>query len=509
MNDPKPTNVTTAAMVLAFEPAEVEVQPLRSSSPNRRTILLGVVGLCALCLMGSILYATNPQFAPASTKAAIGCGTTVTGSNVGAPNSRGQASGDVNFDLVVGVRSTFTFDTCTGSNFDTYLHVFNAQNVEVGSNDDSCGLQSRLTVTLDPGSYVVVVDGFATSAGSFSLSVTCGLACGATVGGSTAGLPNTFGNAAGDAVYTFTLSSASTISLSTCGSTFDTFLRLYQSDRTTQIASNDDSCSLQSQLSNIALAAGTYVAVVDGFSSSTGNYQLSLTCVSPSPSPTPAPAPQAAIACGSVVSGSTRNAPNTVGNPAGDVSFNLVVGSVATSVTLSTCGSNFDTFLRVFDQSNTQISANDDSTCNGQNSLQSNLALTLNPGTYKVVVDGFGSSTGDFRLTTSCSLACGGRASGSTVRVPNTVGNTAGDATFTFTSAGGPATFSTCGSSFDTFLRVFDASDNQISFNDDSSCNGSAGLQSNVATTLAAGTYKVVVDGFSTSEGNYVVSANC
>lgn len=67
-------------------------------------------------------------------------------------------------------------------------------------------------------------------------------------------------------------------------------------------------------------------------------------------------------------------------------------------------------------------------------------------------------------------------------------------------SANGWVCLSLCGSSYDTVLGVYDASQNCIACNDDS-----CGLQSQLRVHLDAGrTYYFVVDGYGTDCGNYV-----
>ena len=57
--------------------------------------------------------------------------------------------------------------------YDSYLCVLDQDGNLVGSNDDACGLtefQSSVTVTLDPGWYVIAVSGYANEAGDYILT---------------------------------------------------------------------------------------------------------------------------------------------------------------------------------------------------------------------------------------------------------------------------------------------------------------------------------------------------
>ncbi|WP_311951007.1 DUF6443 domain-containing protein [Mucilaginibacter terrae] len=94
-------------------------------------------------------------------------------------------------------------------------------------------------------------------------------------------LGNDMGQPSNDIYYRFTLNSAATVTLSHCGSGFDTYLHLLNSSGTV-IASNDDngpSCAGNAaSLQMVALAAGTYYVVNEGYGTNTGNiaFQLSV-----------------------------------------------------------------------------------------------------------------------------------------------------------------------------------------------------------------------------------------
>jgi len=81
---------------------------------------------------------------------------------------------------------------------------------------------------------------------------------------------------ANDVVYVFTLQDETTVTASLCGSGYDTAIALYNTDDESQVLGNDDFCGLQSEVS-CSLPAGTYYIVVDGYSTSTGDYTLSVT----------------------------------------------------------------------------------------------------------------------------------------------------------------------------------------------------------------------------------------
>ena len=105
------------------------------------------------------------------------------------------------------------------------------------------------------------------------------------------GYSNVLGNAAQDVFYSFTLTSAATVVISTvnASTSYNTFLRLYNSDCSVQIASNDDFLGTQSQITQY-LCAGTYKIVVEGNGSITGNFVLSLSANSTTPAVPTSPA---------------------------------------------------------------------------------------------------------------------------------------------------------------------------------------------------------------------------
>ena len=117
---------------------------------------------------------------------------------------------------------------------------------------------------------------------------------------------------------------------------------------------------------------------------------------------------------------------------------------------------------------------------------------------------------------------CGASASGSTRNRTNVAGNPAGDALLPFcVAAAGRFMFSSCGSDYDTWLRVFalggtekvdaelltpDGYGEQLMSCDD--C-GPCGIHAVLHGRLEVGCYALVVDGYSSSEGDFTVRATC
>jgi MYXO-CTERM domain-containing protein len=195
--------------------------------------------------------------------------------------------------------------------FDTGLYlrtICDQTSTEVACNDDSTppgGTGSRIVRILDPGTYYLVVDGFGTSAGAYTLTISFdepvsppGATCGDAIAieptgtqvitGSTTftgadlqGSCSSGGAEAEDQVYAFTLPGRATVVAEVEG--FDTLLyaRSTCDDADTELACNDDNDppgGLGSRIELPALAAGTYFLIVDGFhAGSAGPYTLTVT----------------------------------------------------------------------------------------------------------------------------------------------------------------------------------------------------------------------------------------
>lgn len=92
----------------------------------------------------------------------------------------------------------------------------------------------------------------------------------------------------------------------------------------------------------------------------------------------------------------------------------------------------------------------------------------------------------------------------------NDMGQASDDIYYQFTVQGSSTiTISTCSSTFDTYIHLLDASGTEITYNDDAGSNcPSNSLASYINTTIAAGTYYIVTEGYSTNSGNIYLSAS-
>jgi hypothetical protein len=89
-----------------------------------------------------------------------------------------------------------------------------------------------------------------------------------------------------DVVYSYSPSYNEDITISLCGSSFDTRLYVFENIAANEIACNDDytGCGNQSQIDDLSLTAGnTYFIVVDGWKQESGSYDIEITSSGPLP----------------------------------------------------------------------------------------------------------------------------------------------------------------------------------------------------------------------------------
>ncbi|WP_412561229.1 T9SS type A sorting domain-containing protein [Winogradskyella sp. MIT101101] len=187
--------------------------------------------------------------------------------------------------------------------------------------------------------------------------------CGDTVSGSTENATNSGGNGSPDVYYELAGTEAGTeVTVSLCGSSFDTYIGILDACDGSQLFDNDDSCGLQSEVTFTSDGATTYLIRVEGFASASGAYNLAISCEEPQPAPDNDLFEDAiAIACDDTVLGTTIGAtldeadapdsPDTFADPDSPWVWYSFTGTTAGEiVTLSTCnaGSDFDTEIFVY-----------------------------------------------------------------------------------------------------------------------------------------------------------------
>jgi hypothetical protein len=209
--------------------------------------------------------------------------------------------------------------------------------------------------------------------------------------------------------YCYTATCTGNVTVSLCGSSYDTKLAVYWGCSCdplgATIACDDDYCYPSSQVTFAATEGNTYLIEVGGYSSDdTGPGVMSISCVSPPANDNCANAepvgnvtnqPFDTTAATFDGSGSCMDSPNI---------WYCYTATCSGSVTVSLCGSSYDTMLAVYkgcscDPLGAQIACNDDSSCG----LQSQVTFAATEGnTYLIEVGGYSSYTGLGVISISC-----------------------------------------------------------------------------------------------------------
>ncbi len=394
------------------------------------------------------------------------------------------------------------------------------------------------------------------------------LTCGSTLTGTNVGAVNYVGNAAGDVFYYFTLENAGLVEINLCDAStdYDSYLRLYDDcpiSGGTQLAYDDDgpTCEVDtapyepSAIENVMLEAGTYWIVVEGLGENEGNFGVNLTCSDPCE-------PYDCTGLDNEDEGYYTDEDVTNGgcNLDNPVFSNIdcdgeVCGTMFTYITgegTETRDMDWFEFTLLEDASvtfngyacgvyNMWVLDNCDnlSTLGSATNQYGAGTVTAGPlyaGSYLFIIAPAGyTGMADetvWHVDMTCTpenienpcdnateITCGETYAGSTVGNMNYVGNNAGDAFFTFTmTAAGLVSFDLCdaGTDYDTYLSLYSGcpvdGGTLVGSNDDGpDCEVSSAEYppSYLEVELTAGTYYVVVDGFSDNEGNYVLHFDC
>jgi len=206
------------------------------------------------------------------------------------------------------------------------------------------------------------------------------------------------------------------VSVDTFGSDFDTKLGVFSGNcnELICIGGNDDSGgTAQSKVLFTGAAAQTYYIYVTGFNTSSGEYDINISClfIPPLPPENDLCENASEIDCGSQSQGDTSfatnvNAPNACGtalDTAPGVWYTLPIPTDGDyNVSVDTFGSGFDTKLGVFSGNCNElicIGGNDDT----GGTAQSKVLFTGSAAqTYYIYVTGFGTSGGDYILNIAC-----------------------------------------------------------------------------------------------------------
>tara|TARA_A100000171_G_scaffold50980_1_gene63816 strand:- start:2526 stop:5489 length:2964 start_codon:yes stop_codon:yes gene_type:complete len=285
------------------------------------------------------------------------------------------------------------------------------------SNISTIDLNTGAATILGTGNYEAVM---LSLEGVFLTNDVCSNAiamdCGDVETGDTSTNTNTGGfNDSPDAWYSYTGTGTQelvTFSLCDGGTSFDSRLTVYDACGGTQVANNDDSCGLQSEVSFPSDGTTTYYVAVEGFGTGdVGAFSLEVSC---SPIADNDLCDNAApITCGETILGSTLFGTPDAGSPdcgAGNNSPGVWyqiddTSGLVTDYTVSLCdgGTSYDSKLVIYsgDDCGTLVCvAENDDSCG----LQSEVSFQGDGNsTYYVLVNGFGSgNSGDFSLNLTC-----------------------------------------------------------------------------------------------------------
>ena len=352
------------------------------------------------------------------------------------------------------------FDSCD-ADYDTILRLYHSSSAdlvisngtEIAVNDDGgccppdeqCAnyLQSRLVVNrLPAGAYAVIQSGHQDAVGDYSLTMACStpvsleapyqgqLGCGQSLNGNTETGAHRYGYNSREHYYNISVVANNTlISIDTCNSSFDTHL-LIADNRSQEVARKDDGggCSDSSATRQENYTAifqpGDYMVVVEGYGNIQGEYTVSMSCAAP---PDPNPPTQGSIECGAVITGATaRQYPQVPGpDPNDNGNFDKALGrhyynftlNETRSVSVDTCNSDagFDTVLELAQLNATShlwdtVARNDDqgssdATPCGSQQRKSWIERLLDPGSYRVTLDGYQNQTGSYQLNLACQVS--------------------------------------------------------------------------------------------------------
>lgn len=418
----------------------------------------------------------NAQGTACTSATFISCGQTVSGSTTGNNVSTGTTASAPSCNTSVGTYGVWyamigngqqvDLATC-GSGYDTKIHVYTgscgALTCVVG-NDDACGFQSEVSFLSSIGTiYYVLVDGFLSGNGSYTLSASCTgssvpndfcsgaipVNCGDVVSGSTdqatidnAGTCVTSNTAPG--VWYSIQGTGGPINANTCsaGTNYDTKLSVYTGScgSFTCVTGNDDDFTCSAFRSSVdwnSVAGQTYYILVHGYSANTGNFDLSINCPSPPANDDPCNATAVSIGSTSFSNEYATSTSGEIGPGAGTetsscnsqdgwCSFETDVDNsvwftftAPASGCVSIVADGFDSQLALYSVTNcgdyntyTEVAANDDSgddiiSSAGIFSAGIDQASCLTPGaTYYIQVDGYnGAESANGVLTI---LDCGG-----------------------------------------------------------------------------------------------------
>ncbi len=104
------------------------------------------------------------------------------------------------------------------------------------------------------------------------------ITCGSSVTGSTTGTLNNYGGPSAEAIYRFEADVTGDYEFSSCGSDYDTYLRIYDANMNELYSADDDGDCNHQAIINRELSPGSYYVLIEGYQELAGFYTLTVTC---------------------------------------------------------------------------------------------------------------------------------------------------------------------------------------------------------------------------------------
>src|SRR5688572_29806316 len=429
--------------------------------------------------------------------------------------------------------------------------------------DAASGIENINTGVLPAGTYFYRIYGWNGATGTFTTCVTVNppsndlicnalpITCGVPISGNTTfatqtpdetALPTcvTSSGTGGGVWYTLTgVAINSSITLDLCGAAYDSKIRVWTSSNNTctgtltcVIGEDDDFtvCGVNdpSVTFTSAPTPTTYFVYVHGFGTGVGAFTLNSSCNQP---PNDVCSGAIEVPCGGSVTGSTvgfNPDPTSCNSHTSPGVWHKVTPTNSGTLTLSLCaGTSYDSYLSVYSGTCGSLTclASSDDFCGAQ----SQVAFSATAGvTYFILVNGWGTNAGTYTLTAFCPappapndncaqaipVPCGGSISGTTADATPDItpcSNYASNGRWHSVTPGfsGALTLSLAGSSYDTYLSVYSGACGSLTCLGQDDDSGPGTTSQLTITATANTTYYILVNGFSTSNGLYTLTATC
>ncbi len=511
----------------------------------RITIIAMAASICAT-FWPSLSHAIQPVNDLCSNATEVGDGSFF-GSNLRAATDESAAcyasSADVWWCYTAPRTGTATVTTC-GSSFDTILSVYDScGGTELACNGNApggaCGLASTITFgVVRNEDYLIRVAGWNGAMGDIALRVastppandSCldatrigdGTVFGSNYNAATDGTASCRGSGA-DVWWRYAALRTGIATVTTCGSSFDTILSVYDFCGGGELACNGNApgaaCGLASTVTFPVAKGAEYFIRVAGWNSGMGDITLRASSVPPTNDFCAEATPiEDGVFTGSNFNATTDGTASCYRGDA-DVWWRFTTPRTGTA-TVTTCGSSFDTILSVYDSCGGGELACNGNAPGGSCGLASRVTFTVIGGSgYWIRVAGWNGAMGDINLDVVWGqppvndLCIGatpigeGTFTGSNVNAATdgaaSCYRSDADVWWRFTTPRtGTATVTTCGSSFDTVLSVYDSCGGGELACNGNAPGGSCGLASAVTFPATAGVpYWIRVAGWDGDSG--------